>query len=150
VPHDAWHIDFPATSPMPALRAFAFLSDVAPGGGGTVVVTGSHRLVGDLPDTRSVTVRARLGERSDWFRALWRKHADGDRVARFMDAGAIVDGVEVRVVVLTGRPGDVVLWHPALLHGIAPNCADRPRFMLTHTVWRGPAAPGQGVTRNAG
>jgi hypothetical protein len=141
VPHDSWHIDFPATSPMPALRMFAYLSNVAVGGGGTLVITGSHRLVAAEDGTRSAKVRARLAERSPWFRDLWRPIAGDDRVARFMDDGATVDGVDVRVVELTGQPGDVVLWHPALFHGIAPNCTGEPRFMLTHTAYPGPRPP---------
>jgi ectoine hydroxylase-related dioxygenase (phytanoyl-CoA dioxygenase family) len=44
----------------------------------------------------------------------------------------------VRVVELTGAPGDVVLWHPSLFHAASSNASDRPRFMLTHTAFRGP------------
>ena len=39
------------------------------------------------------------------------------------------DGVEVRVVELTGEPGDAVLLHPALFRGSSRNCADVPSFV---------------------
>jgi len=119
---------------------FAYLSTVAPQGGGTLVIAGSHRLVtaGDGGE-RAPQIRARLAARHDWFRDLWRRSPDEDRRARFMTEGATIDGVDVRVVELTGRPGDLMVWHPALLHNGSPNCRTRPRFMLTHTVFRGPA-----------
>jgi len=143
VPSTAWHLDFPPTTPLTAIRMFAYLTSVAPKGGGTVVVAGSHRLVQMEGDgTKSATARARLAARSSWFRDLWRPVPDEDRVERFMREGHTLDGVDVRVVELTGEPGDVVLWHPSLLHGVAPNSRDEPRFMLTHTALRGASAGG--------
>lgn len=35
---------------------------------------------------------------------------------------AVIDGVPVRVVEMTGGPGDAVLWHPALYHSRSFNC----------------------------
>lgn len=141
LPHDGWHVDFPpqASSPMAALRMFAYLAPVPSRGGATLVIVGSHRLVDTGEVLKSRQIRQRLADRSRWFRDLWQPSPDIDRVPRFMDEGATVDGVEVRVVELTGQPGDLVLWHPALIHGPSPNCSDRPRFMLTHTVFPGPA-----------
>jgi hypothetical protein len=140
VPHSGWHVDFPpqATASMPALRMFAYLSTVDAQGGGTLVVVGSHRLVvaGDGGE-RAPQIRARLALRSEWFRDLWRRSPGEDRGARFMEEGSTVDGVDVRVVELTGRPGDHVRWHPALLHKGSPKCRTRPRFILTHTVFPG-------------
>jgi hypothetical protein len=145
LPHSGWHVDFPpqAHDPMPALRMFAYLSDVAPQGGGTLAIAGSHRLViaGDGRE-RAPQIRARLARRSDWLRDLWRPTPGGDRIRRFMTEGTTVDGVNLRVVELTGRPGDLIAWHPALLHNGSPNCRSTPRFMLTHTVFRG-SAPSQ-------
>jgi hypothetical protein len=51
------------------------------------------------------------------------------RNAYFMDADHDLDGIPVRVVELTGEPGDVVLAHPWLLHHAAPNTASYPRMM---------------------
>ena len=135
VPAGGWHIDMPATPVLLAVRMFAYLDHVRPGGGGTVVVAGSHRLVERLPLVRSSDVRKTLAESSDWFKELWRPTGREDRNQLLLNEGAEVDGVRVCVMELTGQPGDVVLWHPALLHAAAHNCLDQPRFMLTHTAF---------------
>jgi hypothetical protein len=135
---DSWHIDFAPASPLAAVRMFAFLTSVRPRGGGTTIVAGSHRLAERRIGMRSSDLRRDLAAASPWFRDLWRP-IDEDRVQRFMVEGAEVEGVHVRVVELTGEPGDVVLWHPSLLHAIAADALDVPRFMLTHTARRGDA-----------
>jgi hypothetical protein len=43
-----------------------------------------------------------------------------------MEQGAAVSGVPVRVVELTGQPGDVVFMHPHLFHAAAPNAPPHP------------------------
>ena len=61
-----------------------------------------------------------------------------DRIAAFMDGETVVDGVPLRVVELTGEPGDMVFCHPAMVHCRAPNRGTYPRFtrikqqFLTH------------------
>jgi len=61
-----------------------------------------------------------------------------NRIAAFMDRETIVEGVHLRVVELTGEPGDMVFCHPVMVHCGAPNRGARPRFMrikqqfLTH------------------
>ena len=52
-----------------------------------------------------------------------------DRIESFMHEETDIDGVPVRVVELTGEPGDMVFCHPCVLHCAAPNCGDHPRFM---------------------
>ena len=72
-----------------------------------------------------------------WFRALGREGSEGgDRVRQFMVDGDEIDGVRVRVAELTAAAGDVVVMQPWTLHNLSMNCADRPRFMVTHTVYR--------------
>ena len=112
VPERGWHIDFPARSEL-RLKWLAYLAPVVAGGGGTVVLAGSHRRVAEFlrahPDDpgRSATVRdVVLGGRS---------------VRSFVDD----------VVELTGEPGDIVFLHPHLLHAPAPNHATEPRLMAT-------------------
>ena len=51
------------------------------------------------------------------------------RVRRFMDQTTDVNGFPVRIIELTGKPGDAMIGHPLLMHCPAPNCADVPRFM---------------------
>ena len=61
-----------------------------------------------------------------------------DRIAAFMDEETTVEGVPIRVVELTGEPGDMVFCHPVMVHCRAQNRGARPRFMrikqqfLTH------------------
>ena len=49
---------------------------------------------------------------------------------REMEDRSVIGGVKVRVVELTGAPGDAVLWHPALLHSRSQNRSDAPKFVL--------------------
>ena len=53
------------------------------------------------------------------------------RMQQFMDRVTIdeTDGGELRVVELTGSPGDVFLGHPLLFHSPSFNHSGRPRFM---------------------
>jgi ectoine hydroxylase-related dioxygenase (phytanoyl-CoA dioxygenase family) len=46
-----------------------------------------------------------------------------------MDEETVLDGVPLRVVELTGEPGDMVFCHPVMLHCAAPNRGKWPRFM---------------------
>jgi len=48
----------------------------------------------------------------------------------------MVDGVPLRVVELTGEPGDMVFCHPVMVHCAAPNRGTRPRFMRIKTQVR--------------
>jgi ectoine hydroxylase-related dioxygenase (phytanoyl-CoA dioxygenase family) len=56
-----------------------------------------------------------------------------DQIAAFMDAGTLVEGIPLRVVELTGEPGDMVFCHPVMVHCAAPNRDARPRFMRIKT-----------------
>jgi Phytanoyl-CoA dioxygenase (PhyH) len=144
IPHKVWHFDLPARGPIDrfeAVRLLGFVARVAPHGGGTLMVEGSHKLVQRMVEQsatgsagQSADVRRRLARQSAWFDALGR--AGGDRIGRFMIDGDELDGVRVRVVEATGDAGDVCLMHPWMLHNLAMNCADRPRMMMTQTFLR--------------
>ena len=146
VPSDVWHTDFDYQLPpgeVAGALVFAFLADVGPGAGGTVVVAGSHRLirryVEDQPrealeKMKMKQVRKAFLASDSWLRALSSDRDDGDREERFMAADHELGGVSVRVVELTGRAGDVVVGHPWLLHAPAPNCGTSPRFMTVQRV----------------
>jgi hypothetical protein len=69
-----------------------------------------------------------------WLRGLWEPGDDGDRVQRYMNDRTIIDGVPLRVVELTGEPGDVILMHSDSFHAAAPNRLTEPRMMLTEMV----------------
>jgi hypothetical protein len=139
LPKSGWHCDLaPRGSPdRPAeLRMFGFVTDVAPQGGGTLVIEGSHelirRMVAEAPDHdagHSTTVKKRLFKDHPWFKAPSLEPT-------------VIDGVTVRVRELTGQPGDVVFMLPWTLHNISMNCADQPRFMVTHTAYSGARSEG--------
>jgi ectoine hydroxylase-related dioxygenase (phytanoyl-CoA dioxygenase family) len=52
-----------------------------------------------------------------------------------MHDGATFRGIPLRVAEMTGEPGDVVMWHPNLLHA-APtsNRCEAPRLILSAAV----------------
>jgi hypothetical protein len=160
LPHRLWHTDFEYTQPLDrlvALRIFVFFGEVAPHGGGTLLIEGSHRMtagyVASLTDEeRADYKRVRDGfmRHDPWLEELSTASGDSDREARFMGASGEVDGVPARVVELTGRPGDIVLTHPWVYHCAAPNATAVPRLMRGSAFrrCRGAAAPspGGGVT----
>jgi hypothetical protein len=146
VPRNQWHLDFPArgiVDQFPGIRVLAFIAPVETNGGGTVVAAGSHRFVerflatGQAEKGHSATVRDALAASHPWFRALWSDGSDGtDRTKRFIEKSEFIDGVDVRVEELTGATGDIILMHPWTFHAPAPNCNQRPRMMVSHSVYR--------------
>jgi ectoine hydroxylase-related dioxygenase (phytanoyl-CoA dioxygenase family) len=46
----------------------------------------------------------------------------------------VIDGVDLRVVELSGAAGDVVVFHPWLFHAAASNRAPEPRMMVGQNV----------------
>lgn len=145
VPHSSWHLDANAarSSPkLPAVVVFSYLAPVTERGGGTVVVAGSHRIVANIAaiadptdEGRSADVRQALKSAEPWLRDLWSRDDDIDRVRRFMVEGGVIRGMPVRVMELTGEPGDVIIWHPWLFHAPASNCLSHPRLMLRQPIY---------------
>ena len=139
-----WHTDIPPSScvgTLPTIRLFTFLEPVLPCGGGTLFVTGAHRLVLEIAGrdpgqtVRSADIRTTLRKEHPWFADLF--SSAGEQVARFMrDGVTVLNGVEVCVREMTGDPGDLVLMHPAMLHAGADNLLQRPRMMLTEWLSR--------------
>lgn len=151
VPIAVWHNDF---MPLPGgriprpVQLFVLLNEVKAQGGGTLVLTGSHRLTaryvaetGEQPHPRKI--RSTLGAAHPWLRELWTPGADpiGQRVQRFMVEGADVAGVHLQVAELTGPPGDVFVMHCDSFHAAAPNCRDQPRMMATNMIGPDLVAP---------
>ena len=143
LPRPPWHTDTGACrylNPMPVLRAFTFLAPVGSGGGGTLYVGGSHRLALEMdpaPDgaiPRSAEIRKRLGAEHPWFARLLA--APGAAYREWMGVGAQCGVHTVRLEEMTGDPGDLIVMHPAILHALAQNALDRPRMMLTISVYR--------------
>lgn len=113
-----------------------------PRGGGTLVIAGSHRLTtpagpqADNAPVRSGEVKAHLRTLRPWLNDLWNPGGDTERIYRYLAAGAVINGVHVRVEELTGEPGDAVIMHPRLLHVMAPNGLQTPRMMLLQFLHR--------------
>jgi hypothetical protein len=154
VPAGFWHWDSPAdwhSDAMKALFVVSFVGAVAPRSGGTLILSGSPRLLqrhedGLTPAQRQADARTqrRLFHSSHpWLQALTgAAPSPPDRVTAFMDADTDLDGIPARVVELTGNPGDMVFCHPTIVHSVASNCGSEPRFMrikqqvLTHEGWQ--------------
>ncbi len=149
-PTRLWHWDNPCEPHLDRTRGLfivTFIGPVAPRGGGTLILSGSPRLLikqeRQLPADQRRALDSKTRERfyrlDPWLMALnGQAPSTADRIAHFMDSETTVDGVPLRVVELTGEPGDMVFCHPAMVHCRAPNRGTYPRFMrikqqfLTH------------------
>ena len=141
VPTWFWHWDNPAWLHLDrptALFVAGFIGEVAPRSGGVLLLAGSPRLLLQQERRRPVD-QPRDPAGKPWF-AFYRSHpwlmalagaapSPADRIAAFMDQETVVDGVPLRVVELTGEPGDMVFCHPCMVHCGAPNRGAQPRFM---------------------
>lgn len=146
LPHTLWHPDFGFSGRVDrpfAADVFAFFGEVAPHGGGTLVIARSHHLVGAFVDGRSAeqlsdytATRDSFMASHPWLKELKTDDGDPDRNARFMDLDTDIGGVSVRVVELTGQPGDIVITHPWVFHCRSPNVNDVPRLMRTKGIYR--------------
>jgi hypothetical protein len=127
------HLDHPR-----ALFVASFIGPVGPQGGGTLILSGSPRLL--IQQERRIPASQRRSPGATPWERFHRSHpwlmaltglapSPADRTAAFMDTETIVDGVPLRVVELTGEPGDMVFCHPVMVHCAAPNRGTRPRFM---------------------
>ncbi len=141
---ELWHWDSPVSwhrRGMSALFVFGFVGAVAPGGGGTSIIAGSHHLLRQW-ETAMVQGRKDASAQRSWFHRAhpWLAALSGvapspaDRRQMFMEDGAEIDGIRVRVVELSGEPGDMVFCHPTIVHCVSPNCADWPRLMRIGSV----------------
>jgi hypothetical protein len=144
VPHRQWHTDLGFELPadeLVAVKVWALLNDLEPGGGGTPQVAGSHRVIARHLNKTSerdfTTIRDQVLRSHPWFCSLSTDDSDldDDRQRRLM-AETDLDGLPVRVVELTGCAGDVYLTHPWVLHSIAPNASDTPRMMRSRVIWK--------------
>ena len=130
-----WHCDVPrlASGEAPGVQVFTFLETVEPRGGGTLVVAGSHRLMQEGRHIRPQAFPFHLrGEPFfDELFAATTTVADGAPLP-----AAVVRGVPLQVMELTGQPGDAWLLDLRVLHTTAPNAGVRPRVMVTYRYVR--------------
>lgn len=130
VPTGGWHVDRQPS--IPGVTVFVILAPLRPRGGGTLVLTGSHRLLSDVPVQRKYNGKYRqiLAARHQWLKDLWH----GTTNMRCLGEGVVLDGIPVRVVELTGEPGDAYLMRADAFHAPAPNALESPRIMLVDTL----------------
>ncbi len=143
---DAWHMDCgfeQATWPVPSVKLFAFVGEVGPRGGGTMLLPGTHRLVDRY---RGEDLPAPVGAGAENWRPFMRHHPwlarllDGagrpDHGRPLVGAAGEIHGVPVQVLELTGSPGDVVVTHLHVFHTRSPNTGTLPRLMLGKEIRR--------------
>lgn len=142
-----WHSDFSFTVPMtplPALRVFVVFGDVDPGGGGTLLAAGSHRMVDRFvaaqPDTAALPAKHSsepCHRSNEWLAALTLGDDDRPgRIERFLHTVTDVDGIPAQVLEACGPAGTVYVCHPWTIHCRPPNSSHRPRLLRTPTLSR--------------
>lgn len=106
-----WHTDVFAASAQggpPGIQLFALLDDVQPHGGATLAIAGSHRLAGEARGRR--------------LRELLRAPEDPVSELRAID---------LSIVEMSGRAGDVYLMDMRVLHSPSINASNKLRMMAT-------------------
>ena len=139
-----WHTDYEydlSPDALAGVQVFAILNELTIGGGGTLVVEGSHRVVREFVRHRSPQALANMKQNrlalmnSDPFLQAISNAVSVDRPEQWIAKHkATIGGIPVAVNQVTGRPGDVVLCHPWLLHAPSPNCNEAPRIMCTQRI----------------
>lgn len=130
VPATTWHLDLPQipNTGLQGIQMFGFLTEVRPGGGGTLAVAGSHRQLDELSHFKPKALRSVLKKQA-FFRNLWSKEYPNR--TSLMEETLSDKGGSVQVVEMHGKPTDVYLMDLRILHTVAPNSRDTPRIMLT-------------------
>jgi hypothetical protein len=143
IPKGPWHLDhsYVQGRGVSGVNVFLFVDDVEPGGGGTVAIEGSPalvaRFVANTPGADSMkhgALNRRFMRSHTWLAELAARERPSDS-ERFTARDTDLDGLPARVVELTGKPGDVVICHPLLMHSPAPNALPRPRLMRTSRIY---------------
>lgn len=141
VPHKLWHSDFDTHMGIDRLFAvkwWTFFDVVEPGQGGTPQLAGGHkafaRFLRSCEDLEYKYARDTFLKSHPWLRALSNDDGDPCRSERLM-AEADIDGLPMRVVELTGKPGDVFITHAWVYHSIAVNARDTPRMMRSGAIY---------------
>lgn len=147
VPSSPWHMDAGFADdlvPVPAVKTFVVLESLAPRGGATMTLAGSHRLqaayaasVGEDERGGGLESWSKLLRRDPWTDRLQRAGGEPERSASLLGGEVDVDGVPLRLVELTGEPGDVWLTHKHLYHCPSTCSTDRPRIVVSMLATRG-------------
>lgn len=141
-----WHTDYPYNTPpteLSGVQMFGLLADLEPGGGGTLVVEGSHRVIQEFVldqshETLQKMKRARLAllNSHPWFKSVSKAVSQPRPEPWMAEQCAVINDIPVAVAELTGSACDVYFTHPWLLHAMSPNCNATPRLMCTQRIRR--------------
>lgn len=106
-----WHRDISKSQQdgIPGVQAFILLDDVAVNGGATLVLAGSHRLKNQQQAKQGIA----------------------ELTARGLGGSCIVDDVELSIIEMAGKAGDVYLMDMRLLHTPSINATKNVRMMAT-------------------
>jgi len=107
-----WHVDIAANpkGPLPGIQAFFLIDDVAPGGGATLALAGSHRV-----NTQGMPTSSQLREVLK---------TPGDLRGNLHRLG-------IEIIEMSGRAGDVFLMDLRVLHTPSVNSTKNVRMMAT-------------------
>ncbi len=121
VPWAGWHNDFTGdgTGKAPGYLAFVLLTDTETCGGSPVFLAGSHRLSEVIAPQHASAIMKQLSKKSTLLERLWDR-SEGAPGA-FVGEGCTVDEVELEVLEMTGKAGDVFLLNGLLLHAPTEN-----------------------------
>ena len=137
---NGWHSDcLPSDNPRQALFMLIHIGETPPGGGGTLLIAGSHRRLarcaaelgaaGNNPSRKRLRKRFRDG--SPWLRKLMGEEpADRPRAEYFAEPSPPDEHGEcLRLVEAHGAAGDVYLCHPLMYHATSDNRSSHMRLM---------------------
>tara|TARA_B100000497_G_C7685075_1_gene415050 strand:+ start:648 stop:1427 length:780 start_codon:yes stop_codon:yes gene_type:complete len=142
-----WHWDYEINRDpeLGGLLIFSFFSEVLSKGGGTLIVSGSHRALRKFKsDLSPQELKMKHGEHRKLFmkthpyfkKLTSSKFLESDQMDAFMTNETLIDQIPLQVIELTGKPGDVVFCHPRLIHAPASiNLNSFPRIMRTKFLW---------------
>ncbi|MCY4128590.1 MAG: phytanoyl-CoA dioxygenase family protein [Gammaproteobacteria bacterium] len=130
VPSSIWHSDTPNVpgEGLTGVIVLGFINHVRPRGGGTMVITGSHRLFETSTSAITSKMAKRRLKKYPYFRELLSSKSTNRE--RFFNEPGYVNDIELKVVELTGEPGDVYFVNGSVLHTIARNYQPDPRMMV--------------------
>ncbi|MEM8679169.1 MAG: phytanoyl-CoA dioxygenase family protein [Planctomycetota bacterium] len=139
-----WHTDYAYDTPpgrLVGVQVFSILSDLKPGGGGTLILQHSHQLLQAFVQVaprealrKMKSARRALFDRYPWLVEISKPQSLTDPSGWIRDQRATLEGVSVQMREIIGAAGDMIFCHPWLLHSPAPNHLDRPRMMCTQRI----------------
>ncbi len=135
-PH-GWHSDCLPWNQQHALFTLIHIGETVPGGGGTLMLAGSHRRLAAIaarenPDRRtSRRSRATFHDGSAWLQQLMGLAPCDRPRSTFMTEASPPDehGVRMRVIEAAGQPGDAWLCHASIYHAASDNRSASMRMM---------------------